>query len=345
MQNRRVTGADVARRAGVSISAVSYALNDKPGVSDATRARIRAVADELGWRPNTAARALNGARAGVIGFILSRPARSLGTEAFYAQLIAGLQSGLSGSHVALSMLIASSLEEELDTYRQWRHDGRVDGVLITDPRLDDPRLAFVESIGLPAVMMGSHPSGLGHTPTVWVDDAAATTLALGYLWALGHRRIAHVAGHGEFEHTGRRAGALAEFVTQRGLSKAESITTDYSEAAGESVTRQLLSNHEPPTAIVYDNDVLAVAGLRAALEMGIRVPADLSIISFEDSILVRLARPALTALTRDMVAFGEITARLLLARIDADQPVDSVQGPPVNLTVRDSTAPLDPPRS
>ncbi|MBN8881052.1 MAG: LacI family DNA-binding transcriptional regulator, partial [Salana multivorans] len=80
----RVTSADVAHRAGVSTSAVSYAFNGRPGISDETRARIHAAAKELGWRPNSAARALTGARAGLVGLVIKRPARSLGTEAFYA---------------------------------------------------------------------------------------------------------------------------------------------------------------------------------------------------------------------------------------------------------------------
>ena len=109
-KNRRTTIADIAARAGVSISAVSFALNDRPGVSDETRARVQAIARELDWQPHTAARALGGAKAGSIGFVLNRPARTLGTESFFGDLISGIQLGLAGSHVGMNLLVARDAE-------------------------------------------------------------------------------------------------------------------------------------------------------------------------------------------------------------------------------------------
>ncbi|WP_037633809.1 LacI family DNA-binding transcriptional regulator, partial [Streptomyces noursei] len=98
---RRPTIKDIARRAGVSESAVSFALNDRPGVSADTRARIRRVADELGWQANSAARALSGERAGCLGLVLARPARTLGVESFFLQLVSGIQEVLSARRTAL----------------------------------------------------------------------------------------------------------------------------------------------------------------------------------------------------------------------------------------------------
>lgn len=196
-----------------------------------------------------------------------------------------------------------------------------------------------ESLGLPAVVMGSHPAEPGRTPSVWIDDAVVTTQLLEYLWALGHRRLAHVAGPGAYEHTARRTAALDDFARARGLDDAETITTDFSAADGADATRHLLSRPHPPTAIVYDSDVLAVAGLGVAQEMGVAVPAELSIVSFDDSVMARLVRPALTTLTRDTVEFAEAAVGLLLRQIDASEPLPSEPGPRVTLTVRDSTAP------
>lgn len=329
----------MARRAGVSTSAVSYAFNGKPGISDETRVRIWAAAEELGWRPNSAARALTGARAGLVGLVIKRPARSLGTETFYADLIAGLQAGLQGKHVALSLLVASSLDEELAIYREWTRDRRVDGVVLTDPRLDDARLDLLVSLGLPAVLLGNHPSPPGRPPTVWIDDSAVATSLLEYLWALGHRTIARVSGPEKYEHTQRRTSAMAAFLANLGAPPGEVLATDYSESEGARATRYLLSRPSPPTAIVFDSDLLAVAGLGVAQEMGVRVPHDLSIVSFDDSAMARLVRPRLTTMSRDTVEFGERAARLLLRQIDSDEAVPSEPGPPVTLSVRDSTAP------
>lgn len=336
-QNRRTTIADIAARAGVSISAVSFALNDRPGVSDATRARVRAIAAELDWQPHTAARALGGAKAGSIGFVLNRPARTLGTESFFGDLISGIQLGLAGTHVGMTLLVARDAAEELQTYRDWWRGHRVDGVIVIDPRRDDERLALLAELGMPATVVGSHPSATATAPSVWIDDSDATDTVLRYLHALGHRRIAHVAGRPEFEHTAMRIDRVRSFAAAEGLDGAVSLPTDYSADAGARATRALLSQSVRPTAIVYDNDVLAVAGLGVASEMGVGVPGDVSIVSFDDSAMVRLVRPSITSLTRDTVELGQRAATLLRQQIDAGEPLPSRQGPSLTLSVREST--------
>ncbi|WP_420364045.1 LacI family DNA-binding transcriptional regulator [Curtobacterium aetherium] len=339
---RRTTIADIAARAGVSISAVSFALNGRPGVSEATRERVRQAARELDWRPHTAARALGGARAGTIGFVLNRPARTLGTESFFGDLISGIQLGLTGTHIGMTLLVARDADEELETYRDWWRGHRVDGVVVIDPRRDDDRLRLLAELGMPCVVVGSHPTPAGSAPSVWIDDSDATDTVLRYLRALGHRRIAHVSGPPEFEHTALRiervqafAGTLADADPD---DRTESVPTDYSAEAGAAATRRLLSGATRPTAIVFDNDVLAVAGLGVASEMGVRVPQDVSIVSFDDSAMIRLVRPAITSLTRDTVELGQRAAVLLREQIEADAPLPSRPGPELTLSVRESTA-------
>lgn len=334
---RRTTIADIAARAGVSISAVSFALNDRPGVSPETRLRVQQIARELDWQPHTAARALGGAKAGSIGFVLNRPARTLGTESFFGDLISGIQLGLAGSHIGMNLLVARDAEEELATYRDWWRGHRVDGVIVIDPRRDDPRLALLTELGMPTVVVGSHPSPAGAAPSVWIDDSDATDTVLRYLLALGHRRIAHVAGRPEYEHTAMRIERVRSFAVAGDLEDAVSVPTDYSAEAGARATRELLSRRDRPTAIVYDNDVLAVAGLGVASEMGVRVPGDVSIVSFDDSAMVRLVRPAITSLTRDTVELGQRAATLLRTQIDAPEPLPSQPGPALTLSVREST--------
>jgi len=336
---RRTTIADIAAKAGVSISAVSFALNDRPGVSEATRARVRAVARELDWQPHTAARALGGARAGSIGFVLNRPARTLGTESFFGDLISGIQLGLAGSHVGMNLLVARDAEEEIQTYRDWWSGHRVDGVVLIDPRRDDPRLRLLADLGMPTVVVGSHPSSTGAAPSVWIDDSEAADTVFRYLHALGHRRIAHVAGRPEFEHTAMRIDRLRSFSSTHGLTETLSIPTDYSAESGAAATRDLLSRAAPPTAIVYDNDVLAVAGLGVASEMRRSVPGAVSIVSFDDSAMIQLVRPAITSLTRDTVELGQRAATLLRRQIDLETVLPSEPGPLLTLSVRESTGP------
>lgn len=338
-KKQRVTIADIARLAGVSAGAVSFALNGKAGVSEVTRRRILEVAATENWRPNSSARALTGGRVNVVGFVVNRPARSLGTEAFFAEMISGIQSGLAGSHTAMHMLVVPSLADELKTYQEWWNSQRVDGVILLDPCTDDPRLELLASLGLNAVLIGSHPAAAGTAASVWVDDTLAAETLFGYLGALGHRRIAHITGNAEFEHSALRAAVLKRSQVQYGLETTATIPTTYQPEQAERATRQLLSQPVRPTAIVYDNDVMAVAGLGVVLEMGLTVPGDVSIATFDDSVLARLVRPSITSLTRDTFELGELAAATLLAQIDAPTLIESVAAPQPTLTVRDSTSP------
>ncbi|MFG2526647.1 LacI family DNA-binding transcriptional regulator [Streptomyces sp. NPDC048516] len=400
---RRPTIKDIARRAGVSESAVSFALNDRPGVSRDTRARVRRVAEELGWQANSAARALSGERAGALGLVLARPARTLGVESFFLQLVSGIQEVLSVRKIALLFQVVEDLDAECALYRRWWAERRVDGVLVVDPRTEDPRPELLTSLGLPAVVVGEPgppepaspepgspepdapepdapepdapgpdapgpdapgpdapgPGGVsGSAPprpaavpprpaavpphpllsTVRADDSTAMARILDHLYGLGHRRIVHVAGLPDLAHTARRIRSLRTEADLRGLDHrhVHSVTTDYSDAEGAEVTRRLLDAPQPPTAIVYDNDVMAVAGASVAAGRGIPVPAALSIVAWDDSALCRVTHPRLTALVRDTPAFGRLAAGELLAVLDGG-PLRTVQAELPHLEAREST--------
>src|SRR4051812_3799465 len=157
---KRPTITDIAREAGVSKGAVSYALNGRPGVSEATRRRITEIARELGWAPSSTARALSGGRAGVIGLVLDRPPDVLGVEPFLTALLDGI------GPASLLLQVVPDLETELVAYRRWRGERKVDGVLLTGPGLAGDRIGELTRIGLPAVVLGG-PLGHPGVPAVW----------------------------------------------------------------------------------------------------------------------------------------------------------------------------------
>ncbi|WP_405457647.1 LacI family transcriptional regulator [Streptomyces sp. NBC_00101] len=342
MPKNRPTIADIALRAGVSKVAVSYALNDRPGVSPTTRAAIKAIAEEIGWQPNSAARALTRARAETVGLALSRPARMLGVEPFFMELISGIESELSARGCALLLQMVSGPRQELEVYRRWWGEGRVDGIFLADlrepaPGEPDPRVTGVAGLGLPAVAIG-HPSAAGPLTPVWSDDAAALRDTWSYLHALGHRRVARVAGLAELTHTLLRDRAQREICADLGLGDPVVVHTDYSGDEGAHATRRLVSSPERPTAIVYDNDIMAVAGLSVAQEMGLDVPADLSLVAWDDSQLSQVVRPPLTALGRDVAAYGALAARTLLTLV-TEGAAEGREDATARLVPRGSTAP------
>ncbi|GHE52052.1 LacI family transcriptional regulator [Streptomyces vinaceus] len=336
---RRPTIKDIARRAGVSESAVSFALNDRPGVSQDTRARIRRVAEELGWQPNSAARALSGERSGAVGLVLARPAQTLGVESFFLQLVSGIQEVLSADRVALLFQVVDGIDAECAVYRRWWAERRVDGVLVVDPRTDDPRPELLTRLGLPAVMIGGTGAG-APLSSVWADDARAMAQVVDHLYGLGHRRITHVAGLPGLAHTARRIASLRAEARARGLDPehVRSVVTDYSDTEGAAATRRVLAEPGPPTALVYDNDVMAVAGIAAAAELGIAVPGRISVVAWDDSALCRVTHPRLTALVRDTAGFGRLAAEELLGVL-AGSPPRAREGERPRLEPRESTAP------
>ncbi|GIG65884.1 LacI family DNA-binding transcriptional regulator [Phytomonospora endophytica] len=332
---KRPTIADIARRAGVSKGAVSYALNGRPGVSAGTRQRILAIAEEVGWQPNSAARALSGSMSNVVGLALCRPARVLGIEPFFMELISGLEAELSARDYGLTLQVVADADAELAVHRRWWAERRVDGVLVCDLRVDDPRVPALEELGLPAVVIGG-PAHTGGLPSVWHDDAQPLAETVEYLAALGHRRIAHVAGLPELLHTRVRTEAFHDVTTRLALPEAVTVSSDYTGEAGARITRRLLSSPRRPTAVIYDNDVMAIAGLGVAQELRLDVPGDLSIVAWDDSPLCQLTHPALTALGRDIPAYGAIAAKRLLAAI-AGEDVGDHRDVPAQLTTRGST--------
>jgi DNA-binding LacI/PurR family transcriptional regulator len=337
---KRLTITDIAEAAGVSTGAVSYALNGKPGVSQATRDKVVRIAADLGWRPSTAARALTRSRSGAIGLIVDRPAQVLGIEPFFMQLVSGIEMALkngfeNNESTALMLQVTDDQRTEIQTYRNWWAERRVDGVIVVDLTENDARVGVLEEIGLPAVALGFPQEG-STMPCVWSDDGAPMREVVGYLAALGHTRIARVAGPAALVHTVQRDLAFAEAAGQYALTGSTTVHTDYSGDGGARAARRLLSQRERPTALVFDNDVMALASMAAAQEMGIIVPDQLSIVAWDDSALCRLVRPAVTAVNRDIPQHG-VSAVAALEKLIRGERVEHCQTPVAVLTPRAST--------
>jgi DNA-binding LacI/PurR family transcriptional regulator len=207
---------------------------------------------------------------------------------------------------------------------------------VVDLELNDQRIAVLEQLRLPAVVVGA-PQASGSFPAVWSDDASTMRMVVRHLAGLGHRRIARVSGISRYLHTQIRTEAFDEAAQTAGL-EAVVAEADFTSEHGAEATRALLQSARPPTAIVYDNDLMAVAGLSQAQHMSLQVPADLSIIAWDDSTLCELVHPALTAMHRDIPGLGAEAARRL-RNLAAGEQIGDLRAPSPVLTPRGSTAP------
>ena len=333
----RPTITDVAQAAGVSKGAVSLAFNDRPGLAPDTRERILATARELGWTPNHRARALSVSRALAAGLVMARPPETLRADPFFPSFIAGVESELSRHGYALLLQVVPEHDAEHQSYRRLSVEGRVDGVFVTDLCVDDTRPALLAELGLPAVIVGPDlPEA--PWPAVGVDDRPGITAAVEHLLALGHTRIAHVAGPSDMVHGRSRREAWAAALARAGLAEGPCVPSDFSAEAGAAATRALLDLDVPPTAIVYANDLMAIAGLSVAAARGIVVPEQLSITGYEDTELAAHVQPPLTTVSSDVIGWGRAAARRLLELVD-QRPPTAIDLAPPTLVVRGSTGP------
>ena len=244
-----------------------------------------------------------------VGLVVVQPPHSFALDPFWGELVRGMEEALDAEDRTVLMQIARDDAEERDIHRRWAADPAIAGVLVVDLVDPDPRGALLVELGLPAVMLGDAVDA--HHTTVVVDDSAPMRTAIGHLAALGHRRIGRVGGRPELRHTRSRDRAFDAAVREAGLT-GRTVHGDYAAASGAELTRILLGEDRRPTALVYDNDVMAVAGLAAAQAAGLDVPGDVSLLAWDDSALCRLAHPPLTAMRREIQDLGRTAAGALL---------------------------------
>lgn len=318
---------DVAEGAGVSTALASFALNDRDGVAADTKARILAVAAELGYRPDPAARALRTGLTGSFGLMV----RNM-QNPYFLEVLRGAQDAASehgGTVFAVDS--AYSIEREREHVHHLAEQ-RVDGLAIAPVGTGEAVDLWQERCpGRPTVVVNAvaHQEGVTR---VGPDNAAAVDLAVEHLHDLGHRRITFysapsgvMADHDRLERFLRRCSELG--VTAHPVETALNLDEAYR------VTCSLLDGPEPPTAIVTNSDFTAHAIYRAARDRGVQVGVDLSVVGHDDLATSQLLDPPLTTLRLDRFELG----RAIVARLRPDSGLgDHVQ--PVELVVRASTA-------
>lgn len=332
--NPRVTILDVAARAGVSISSVSAALNDRPGVSEDTRRRIVEAAEHLGWVPSLRGRSLSGQKAYAVGLVLERSSEVIEADPFFAGFIAGVESVLEQQGFALVLQLASNRAAAVQRYRQLALDHRVDGVFLTDMARHDARVGLVTELGLPAVAVNSAPRCV--LPSVRQDHGPGLLELVEEVIALGHRRIAHVAGRRGFIHTRQRVEVWRTALTRAGLEEGPIVYGDFTiEGGSRAADAVLAAGGPPPTAVVCGNDLMAIGFIAQVSARGVEVPMEMSVTGFDGIKLGAFVRPALTSVATNPGLLGAAAASMLMAVIRGDTPPD-VSVPAGTLLWRDS---------
>ncbi|HEU5441927.1 MAG TPA: LacI family DNA-binding transcriptional regulator [Ktedonobacterales bacterium] len=328
---------ELGRLAGVHPSTVARVLNDDPHqrVSEEVRTRIVALAREHGYQPNHLARSLRTKRSFVVGTVIPDIANP-----FFAILFRGVEDAMAAS--GYSVIMANTDD---DVAREQRsiamlRGRQVDGLLLATARRHDPTIEALAAAEFPFVLVNRHTDPI-RGDAVIPDDHAGAVAAVEHLIALGHRRIAHIAGSDEMStgHT-RRQGYLDTI--KRHHLPADSdlmVPGSYREPGGYAAMRRLLDLPETPTAVFAVNDLAAAGAIRAIEEAGLQVPRDISIVGFNDlSAAIGTAR-LLTTVRLPLYGMGEAAAERLRARITGQPVAPEPVVIPVELVVRQSTGP------
>jgi DNA-binding LacI/PurR family transcriptional regulator len=337
MINEPTTIVEVASRAGVSISSVSAALNGRPGVSDSTRQRIRAIADELGFVPSFRGKSLSAKRAFALGLVVQRDADLLESDPFFAGFIAGVESILAGRGYALVLQMETETADVLHRYRQLAAGRRVDGVFLLDIQVNDPRVELLDRLRIPVVGINADTKGFPF-PCVRQDHKPGIESLINYLIGVGHTNIGHVSGPSQFIHARQRETAWRQALKTAGLPPGPTLKGDFTYEGGRRTADSLLSLPTRPTAVVCANDLTAIGLMARVEELGLSVPADLSVAGYDGIQLGSYIRPTLTTLKTAPRVIGAEAARLLLDQID-ELDVADVQVPPAEMMLRESTGP------
>lgn len=311
MSDRAPNIRDVARVAGVSYQTVSRLLNDSPSIRPETRARVQAAIDELGFRPNQAARALGTGRTRTIGLLT-------GQTDYYGPMTAIHAIELAARDAGYRITITTSDGAE-GLLAQ-----RVEAIIVLAPQQRMP-----EATGsIPVIHLD--PTGIA------IDQVAGARLAVRHLVELGHERILHIAGPADWSDAlGRVDGYRAE-LHAAGLEPLSIATGDWSAASGYRIGRELLA--APAfTAVFAANDQTALGVAHAARVLGIRIPEDLSLVGFDDVPEAAYFTPPLTTVRQDFGEVGRRAVAAALASLDGGRPEALLLQP--ELIVRESTAP------
>ncbi|MEV4019300.1 LacI family DNA-binding transcriptional regulator [Nonomuraea angiospora] len=335
---RRVTITDVASHARVSTTAVSKVLRNAYGVSEAMRVKVQAAIDELGYRPQAAARAMRG-RTFTFGVVLPHI-----RNPFFADILDGFDEQIAGAGYQAIIVQGSGRDAEAEVRAiDALVDRQVDGILVVAAVIPRARLEEMAR-NTPTVVLGRHDRSAVYD-SVLDDDEAGAELAVEHLIALGHRRVAHITQKDvgsvrsvTLLHT-IRARTYERVMAEHGLAEHIALAaTAYTEEGGHQGTCELLARTPRPTAIFAGADQAAFGALAAIHEAGLAVPGDVSVVGYDNARAAALSHISLTSVDQDGAIMGKTAGRLLLERIEGRTTAVRFSVTPT-LVTRRSTAP------
>ncbi|MGJ8625904.1 MAG: LacI family DNA-binding transcriptional regulator [Sulfitobacter sp.] len=320
MINQKVTSLEVAERAGVSRSAVSRVFSGA-SASKTTITKVRKAADELGYRPNSLARAMITGKSRIIGLVVAYL-----DNQFYPIALERLSNALQAEGYHILVFMAANGEDTVGQVVEELIDYQVDGIITASVAMSSDLTQRCAVAGIPVAMFNRRQDGSGHSSITSANVEGGRKVAE-FLFAAGHKRIAHVAGW-QGSSTGRdRLQGLTEGLAAHGQTPLAVIDGMFDRDAAAAATRDLMARSDPPDAIFVGNDHMAFAVIDTLRhELGLRVPEDVSIVGYDDVPLAAWAAYDLTTVRQPVNRMVEATVETILGKIaDPERPAQKIE--------------------
>ncbi|NLL42709.1 MAG: LacI family transcriptional regulator [Firmicutes bacterium] len=334
----RVTIADVAAKAKVSTATVSYVLNKSNRVSKETRDRVLRAVEELGYQPNALAQGLVKNETRNIGVVIPHTAESVFSDPFFPELLKGIGTVVTREGYFLLLSLLSVTEDFVSVLSSMISQRRVDGIIVASTPRDSEVVTKVREGGLPFTLIG--PCYLSDVHSIDVDNEQGAYRAARHLIELGHSQIGYISGDMRFDYAVQRYRGFQRALDEAGLGLAHVYMGDVTHQSGQRGAKHLLESFPGITALACASDMAAYGAIAAARELGLRVPADLSVVGFDDIPFAQEHEIKLTTISQPIAKLGYLASENLIARLtnSTSQAQPARQIIETELVVRDSAA-------
>lgn len=335
---KRVTSLDVAKRAGVSRTTVSFVLNNVPGmqISEETKQRVFQAAQDLGYVPDAAAQALASGRSKTIGLLLARRPHLIASDMFLTQILDVLSHEVNREGMRLLLQVVEDFADR-EAYLKLVRSNSLDGVIYSGPRIEDTALNSLIEHNIPTVLMGTLPGSSYYY--VDVDNRAAAHRAVAHLVSLGHTRIGLITNAlASYAAAVDRLHGYQDALTEANLPLDPQWVRygEFDPESGYFQMKALLELSPPLTAVFVASDVVAFGAMAAIRERGLVIPQDMALVGFDDVPVSRYIEPSLTTVQLPVAELAKRACDIVVCLVHGEQPAQSQVLLEANLVVRKS---------
>jgi LacI family transcriptional regulator len=310
-----ITIKDIAKKLGITPTAVSKALNDREDISKELKRKVRETAEKMGYSSNMIARRLVTEKSNTIGVFLFSRSKYNTEENFGSQFLNGIIEEANKNDYDIVLFSAESDLLNKKSYISLCKERKVEGAVFTGLRINDPHIEEIKNSLFPISIIDTNLNGK-NISFISSDNKSGINEAMGYLWELGHRRIAIITGHKNAQISGRRFNVYQQYLVKKNIYDKDLVFEgDFTKNSGYKCALEIMRLKNIPTAVFIISDLMALGAIKAFKEEGLSLPNDMSIIGFDNISIAEYIEPALTTIEQNGVYMGRVAIKTILDKL------------------------------